>query len=357
MHEEKITADRLATYSDAVFAVIVTIMVLELRAPDQAAFSDLWPLWPTAISYAVSYLFIAIIWINHHYLMRFVGPPTLGLIWINFLHLFMVSLLPFATAWIARTRLGSSPVAFYAGLFVCIDVAYNKVLAHANATQVPARMRRMARRRSLVARRPQPAESTSGLPATPAPKRVVSRTAKWSTLLASTGIVGVVVAFAVDDVSPKLGWFLFATITCTSAMFCGYSARRQIRSFPAQLRCLWLCRAGLLLSYAGVAGCALLAAILDASHGFSVASESNAVDTLRTIGAAQMAYKNHYGAFACNLMTLGPPPEGDNANASFAGLVSGDIASGYRGGYFFEVHCVKRQILSAFETRRVPVGL
>jgi uncharacterized membrane protein len=154
MREEKITAHRLAAFSDAVFAVIVTVMVLELRAPDQPAFSALWPLWPTAISYAVSYLFIAIIWINHHYLMRFVGPPTLGLIWINFVHLFLVSLMPFATAWIARTRLASSPVMFYAGLFVCIDIAYNvferEVLAGADATQVPTRARRMARRRSLV---------------------------------------------------------------------------------------------------------------------------------------------------------------------------------------------------------------
>jgi uncharacterized membrane protein len=153
MREEKMTADRLAAFSDAVFAVIVTVMVLELRAPDQPAFSDLWPLWPTAVSYAVSYLFIAIIWINHHYLMRFVGPPTLGLIWINFLHLFMVSLLPFATAWIARTRLASSPVVFYAGLFVCIDIAYNvfehKILAGADATLASERTRRMARRRSL----------------------------------------------------------------------------------------------------------------------------------------------------------------------------------------------------------------
>ena len=153
MREEKVTADRLAAFSDAVFAVIVTIMVLELKAPDQAAFSALWPLWPTAISYAVSYLFIAIIWINHHYLMRFVGPPTLGLIWINFVHLFTVSLLPFATAWVARTRLASSPVAFYAGLFVCIDIAYNvferKILTSADATQVSARTRRLARRRSL----------------------------------------------------------------------------------------------------------------------------------------------------------------------------------------------------------------
>ena len=154
MREEKEKAHRLAAYSDAVFAVIVTIMVLELRAPDQPTFSALWALWPTAISYAVSYLFIAIIWINHHYLMRLVGPPTLRLIWINFVHLFMISLLPFATAWVARTRLASSPVVFYAGLFVCIDIAYNvferQVFAGAAADQVSERTRRIARRRSLV---------------------------------------------------------------------------------------------------------------------------------------------------------------------------------------------------------------
>jgi uncharacterized membrane protein len=74
--------------------------------------------------------------------------------WINFVHLFMVSLLPFATAWVARTRLASSPVVPYAGLFVCVDTAYNisdhQVLARADAAQVSARMRRMARRRSLI---------------------------------------------------------------------------------------------------------------------------------------------------------------------------------------------------------------
>jgi|SRR5581483_1853090 len=154
MPEKKETADRLAAYSDAVFAVIVTIMVLELKAPEHSAFSNLWPLWPTAVSYAVSYLFIAIIWINHHHLWRFVGHPTLGLIWVNFIHLFLVSLLPFATSWIARTRLASSPVVFYAALFVCIDIAYNvfeyQVFAGVDATQISASMRRLARRRSLV---------------------------------------------------------------------------------------------------------------------------------------------------------------------------------------------------------------
>ena len=122
--------------------------------PDQPAVSALWPLWPTLFSYAVSYLFIAIIWINHHHLMRFVGPPSTGLIWINFVHLFMVSLLSFATAWVARTRLASAPVAFYAGLFVCIDIAYNifehHVFSNADTAQLSAGMRRVARRRSLL---------------------------------------------------------------------------------------------------------------------------------------------------------------------------------------------------------------
>lgn len=154
MPEEKTTVDRLAAFSDAVFAVIVTVMVLELKAPDRPVFTALWPLWPTAISYAVSYLFIAIIWINHHHLMRFAGPPSLGLIWINFVHLFLVSFLPFATAWVARTQLASSPVVLYAGLFVCIDIAYNvfeyQILANADPVRVSARMRRIARRRSLI---------------------------------------------------------------------------------------------------------------------------------------------------------------------------------------------------------------
>jgi len=150
---ENMTADRVTAFTDGVFAVIVTVMVLELKAPAQPAFSALWPLWPTAISYAVSFLFIAIIWINHHHLMRFVGHATLGLIWINFAHLFIVSFLPFATAWVARTRLASSPVVLYAGLFVCVDIAYNvfehQVLTHADVKRVPADTRRIARRRSL----------------------------------------------------------------------------------------------------------------------------------------------------------------------------------------------------------------
>lgn len=116
--------ERVGAFSDAVVAVIITLMVLELKAPESASLGALGPLWPTAVSYAVSYLFIAIVWVNHHHLLRLVRRTTPRLIWVNFAHLFAVSLVPFATAWIARTELAAVPVAFYAGVFVCVNLAY-----------------------------------------------------------------------------------------------------------------------------------------------------------------------------------------------------------------------------------------
>ena len=154
MREETIAPDRMIAFTDGVFAVIVTVMVLQLKTPEQPAFPALWGLWPTIISYAVSYLFVLIIWLNNHHLMRFVDHLAPGLIWINFVHLFLVSFLPFATAWVAGTRLASSPVVLYAGLFVCVDLVYNvfeyQVLGRADPARVSARMRRMARNRSLL---------------------------------------------------------------------------------------------------------------------------------------------------------------------------------------------------------------
>jgi uncharacterized membrane protein len=102
--EMQTNTDRLNTFSDGVVAVIITLMVLELRAPSVSSFAALVPLWPEAVSYAVSYLFIAIIWVNHHYLMRFVSDSTPRLIWINFIHLFLVALVPFATQWCREDR-------------------------------------------------------------------------------------------------------------------------------------------------------------------------------------------------------------------------------------------------------------
>jgi uncharacterized membrane protein len=147
-------ADRLAAFSDAVLAVIITIMVLVQKGPEEASFAALLGLWPTALSYAVSYLFIAIIWINHHHLMRFVRRPTNRLIWLNFLHLFLVSLVPFATQWAARTRLGAAAVVVWALVFVCVDLAYlafeRAVMAQADGGAVPEKARWQAKIRSLV---------------------------------------------------------------------------------------------------------------------------------------------------------------------------------------------------------------
>jgi uncharacterized membrane protein len=152
--EQKASADRVGAFSDAVIAVIITIMVLELKPPQEATFSALLPLWPTAISYSVSYLFIAIIWLNHHHLLRFIGHTTPALIWVNFAHLFCISLIPFATTWVARTELASAPVAAYAGIFVCVNIAYRvferQALYQADTTQIPQSARRIVRGRSLA---------------------------------------------------------------------------------------------------------------------------------------------------------------------------------------------------------------
>ena len=128
---------------------------MELRPPELPTFKALLSLWPTWLSYAVSYLFIAIIWVNHHHLLHFVRHPTPGLIWLNFVHLFAVSLVPFATAWVARSQMAPVPVAVYAALFLSVDLAYlifeRAVLAQADRTLMPDQARKRAQHRTLLA--------------------------------------------------------------------------------------------------------------------------------------------------------------------------------------------------------------
>ena len=155
MSENKTTSERLTTFSDAVFAVIITIMVLDLKPPAEPTLHALLPLWPTFLSYVVSYLFIAIIWVNHHHLMRFAPYATTRLIWGNFAHLFMVSLVPVTTAWIAATRLAAAPVFVYALVFVFIEIAYlsfeRTVLLQASERDFAPGVRRIAKIRSYLA--------------------------------------------------------------------------------------------------------------------------------------------------------------------------------------------------------------
>jgi uncharacterized membrane protein len=119
------THERLSAFSDGVFAVLITVLVLDLRPPELLTFTALLLLWPTWLSYAVSYLFIAIVWTNQHYLVRYAAEVTPRLLWSNFAHLFFcMSLLPLSTAWMVVSKLAPQPVAFYAALFFLVNATY-----------------------------------------------------------------------------------------------------------------------------------------------------------------------------------------------------------------------------------------
>ena len=146
------TPERLSTFSDGVFAVLITVLVLELRPPEQPTFDALLALWPTGLSYAVSYLFIAIVWANHHYLLRYATEATSKLLWFNFAHLFSISLLPLSTAWMAVSRLSPQPVAFYAVTFFLVNATYITLIWELidPASTSAAKVRAIMHARSLI---------------------------------------------------------------------------------------------------------------------------------------------------------------------------------------------------------------
>lgn len=150
----KATPERLSAFSDGVFAVLITVLVLELRPPAHPTFASLLALWPTWLSYAVSYLFIAIVWINHHYLLRYAAEATSRLLWFNFAHLFSMSLLPFSTAWMAVSRLAPQPVAFYAAVFFLVNATYIcliwELIWNKPAQKISHAARRVLRIRSIT---------------------------------------------------------------------------------------------------------------------------------------------------------------------------------------------------------------
>ena len=102
----------------------------------------------------MSYLFIAIVWANHHYLMRYASEATPSLLWFNFAHLFSMSLLPLSTAWMAVSKLAPQPVAFYAATFFLVNATYTALtweLIHQTPDRkVPPTVRRIMRVRSLT---------------------------------------------------------------------------------------------------------------------------------------------------------------------------------------------------------------
>jgi uncharacterized membrane protein len=145
------TPERLSALSDGVFAVLMTVLVLDLHPPEHATLGALLQLWPTWLSYAVSYLFIAIVWTNHHYLLRYAEEASARLLWFNFAHLFSISLLPLATAWMAVSELSPQPVAFYAAVFFLVNATYICLIGELiGENAMPLRGRRRLRIRSVV---------------------------------------------------------------------------------------------------------------------------------------------------------------------------------------------------------------
>lgn len=118
------TKGRLEAFSDAVIAIIMTIMVLELRAPAGSAWSDLRPLVPIASSYVLSFLFLGIYWNNHHHMLQRVSHVSGGVLWANLHLLFWLSLIPFVTAWMGETGFAKVPVALYGTVLFFSGLAY-----------------------------------------------------------------------------------------------------------------------------------------------------------------------------------------------------------------------------------------
>ena len=105
--------DRLTAFTDGVLAIIITIMVLELRPPHGAALQDLVGLWPVFLSYILSFVYVGIYWNNHHHFFQLVPTVNGAILWANMHLLFWLSLVPFATAWMGENHFAPVPTALY----------------------------------------------------------------------------------------------------------------------------------------------------------------------------------------------------------------------------------------------------
>jgi uncharacterized membrane protein len=115
---------RLEAFSDAVIAIVITIMVLELKAPEDPHPSALGPLVPAALSYALSFVFLCIYWNNHHHLFQAAERVDGRVLWANMHLLFWLSLIPFTTAWMGETHFADWPVAAYGAVLLMAALAY-----------------------------------------------------------------------------------------------------------------------------------------------------------------------------------------------------------------------------------------
>ena len=118
------TPKRVEAFSDGVIAIIITIMVLELRPPDGSSFHDLQPMIPKLLAYLLSFILVAIYWNNHHHLFQLVDRIDGAVMWGNLSLLFSLSLVPFATAWFGENTGELAPVILYVGVQLSCAVTY-----------------------------------------------------------------------------------------------------------------------------------------------------------------------------------------------------------------------------------------
>jgi uncharacterized membrane protein len=115
---------RLEAFSDGVIAIIITIMVLELKVPHEAGLAALRPLIPVFLSYVLSFIYLGIYWNNHHHLLQAVRHVNGGVLWANLHLLFWLSLIPFGTGWMGENNFDALPVALYGTVLLLAGTAY-----------------------------------------------------------------------------------------------------------------------------------------------------------------------------------------------------------------------------------------
>jgi uncharacterized membrane protein len=116
--------NRLEAFSDGVFAIIITIMVLELKVPHGEDLATLAPLAPVFLSYVLSFVYLGIYWNNHHHMLHACTRVTGGILWANLHLLFWLSLFPFATGWLGENHFAAVPTALYGGVLLAAAIAY-----------------------------------------------------------------------------------------------------------------------------------------------------------------------------------------------------------------------------------------
>jgi uncharacterized membrane protein len=115
---------RVEAFSDGVIAIIITIMVLELKAPEEPGLNHLWPLWPVFLAYALSFGYVGIYWVNHHRLFAHARRVGNALVWLNLLLLFALSLIPFSTAYLGNMHFSRDATLVYLASMILPSLAY-----------------------------------------------------------------------------------------------------------------------------------------------------------------------------------------------------------------------------------------